>query len=144
MSIAVDGQYDAPGDDNLNLNEEWVRFTNTGATPIDLVGLARRRRVELPPLQFDDLTLAPGASVTLFTGCGSDTESERYWCNEDSAVWNNSGDTVFLQDASGNKVVAETYRDEWSGAPTVRWETSVAPASRGGRSAGSRTSCRAR
>jgi hypothetical protein len=46
----------------------------------------------------------------LFTGCGSDTATERYWCNEDSAVWNNKGDTVFLKDPAGNTVVAETYR----------------------------------
>ena len=39
----------------------------------------------------------PGAAVTLFTGCGTDTDVERYWCNSDSAVWNNGGDTVFLR-----------------------------------------------
>ena len=55
--------------------------------------------------------LEPGASVTLFTGCGIDTATERYWCNEDSAVWNNSGDTVFLYDPAGNTVVTESYRN---------------------------------
>ena len=47
---------------------------------------------------FGTLTLGPAASVTLYAGCGSDTDDERYWCNTNSAVWNNSGDTVFLRD----------------------------------------------
>ena len=111
VSIAVDGQYDAPGDDNLNLNEEWVRLTNTGATTIDLSGWHVADESSSHRYQFSDLTLVPGESVTLFTGCGSDTATERYWCNEESAVWNNGGDTVFVQDPSGNTVVTKTYRD---------------------------------
>jgi len=111
VSIAVDGQYDAPGDDNLNLNEEWVRFTNTGTAPIDMTGWQVADESSSHRYTFDDLALAPGASVTLFTGCGSDTATARHWCNEDSAVWNNGGDTVFLRDAAGSNVVAETYRD---------------------------------
>ena len=111
VSIAIDGQYDAPGDDNLNLNQEWVRLTNAGTTTIDLSGWHVADESSSHRYQFDDLTLAPGASVTLFTGCGSDTDTQRYWCNEDSAVWNNGGDTVFVQDPSGNTVVTETYRD---------------------------------
>lgn len=43
----------------------------------------------------------PGASVTLFTGCGTDTQTERFWCKSGSAVWNNTGDVVSLFDASG-------------------------------------------
>jgi micrococcal nuclease len=109
-SIAVDGQYNAPGDDNVNLNEEWVRFTNTGTESLDLTGWRVADESSSHRYQFSDLTLAPGASVTLHTGCGSDTDTERYWCNKDSAVWNNGGDTVFLQDPNGNTVVAETYR----------------------------------
>lgn len=109
-SIAVDGQYDAPGDDNDNLDEEWVRFTNRGGAPVDLTGWQVADESSSHRYTFGDLTLAPGASVTLFTGCGSDSDTERYWCNSDSAVWNNSGDTVFLKDPSGNNVVAETYR----------------------------------
>ena len=111
VSIAVDGQYDAPGDDNLNLDEEWVRFTNTGPTPIDMTGWQVADESSSHRYTFDDMALAPGASVMLFTGCGSDTATQRHWCNEDSAVWNNSGDTVFLRDAAGNNVVAETYRE---------------------------------
>jgi micrococcal nuclease len=109
-SIEIEGQYNAPGDDNLNLNEEWVRFTNTATSALDLSGWQVADESSKHRYQFEDLVVAPGTSVTLFTGCGSDTATERYWCNEDSAVWNNKGDTVFLKDPSGNTVVAETYR----------------------------------
>ena len=110
VSIAVDSQYNAPGDDNFNLNEEWVRFTNTGAAPLDLSGWQVADESSSHRYQFGYLVVGPGASVTLFTGCGPDTETERHWCNEDSAVWNNDGDTVILKDPAGNTVVAETYR----------------------------------
>jgi endonuclease YncB( thermonuclease family) len=109
-SIAVEGQYDAPGDDNFNLNEEWVRFTNTGVGPLDLTGWEVADESSSHRYRFDDLVLGPGAAITLFTGCGADSAAAHYWCNEDSAVWNNDGDTVFLKDPAGNTVVAETYR----------------------------------
>ncbi len=111
-SISIDGQFDAPGDDNFNLNEEWVRFTNSGGAPVDLSGWEVADESSSHRYTFEELTLAPGSSVTLHTGCGTDSEKERYWCNKDSAVWNNSGDTVFLRDASGNNVVSETYREQ--------------------------------
>jgi len=38
---------------------------------------------------FRNLILQPGAAVTLFAGCGTDTDVERFWCNSGSAIWNN-------------------------------------------------------
>lgn len=111
VQIGVDLRYDAPGDDNLNLNEEWVRFTNEGGSALDLDGWTVADESASHRYRFEPLVLPPGSSVTLFTGCGVDSKTERFWCNRDSAVWNNSGDTVFLQDPQGNTVVSETYRD---------------------------------
>ncbi len=108
-ALAVEVNADAPGDDNLNLNGEWVRFTNTGATAVDLDGWTVADESASHRYAFRDLVLAPGASVTLFTGCGTDTPTERFWCNEGSAVWNNRGDTVFLRAPDGNIVLAERY-----------------------------------
>jgi micrococcal nuclease len=110
VRIGVDLQYDAPGDDNLNLNGEWVRFTNEGAAGLDLTGWLLADESSTHRYRFDELVLPPGGSVTVFTGCGTDSQTERYWCNEGSAVWNNSGDTVFLQDPNGNVVVSQSYR----------------------------------
>jgi micrococcal nuclease len=58
---------------------------------------------------FSDLTVEPGQDLTLFTGCGTDTATARYWCNTDSAVWNNGGDTVFLLDPVGNIAASRSY-----------------------------------
>ena len=57
---------------------------------------------------FDGVTVAPGATVTLYTGSGTDTDDTVYW-GRSAAVWNNSGDTVFLADADGNTVVEYGY-----------------------------------
>ena len=111
VSITVEINEDAPGDDNENLNGEWVRFTNTGSADLDLTGWQVADESSSHRYTFATLTLAPAASVTLYTGCGSDTAAERYWCNIGSAVWNNSGDTVFLRDPNGNTILSETYRD---------------------------------
>jgi len=108
-SITVEIRADAAGDDNDNLNDEWVRFTNAGIAAIDLDGWVVADESASHRYRFADLVLAPGRSVTLYTGCGSDSPDMRYWCNTRSAVWNNSGDTVFLRDPSGNNVVVYSY-----------------------------------
>ncbi len=108
-SVEIDLHPDAAGDDNVNLNDEWVRFTNTGTAPLDLAGWTVRDESSTHRYTFADLVVQPGDAVTLFTGCGTDTATERYWCNSDSAVWNNGGDTVFLHDPAGNIVASRSY-----------------------------------
>ena len=109
VAIVIDVNADAPGDDNENLNGEWVRFTNGSDAPVDLDGWQVADESATHRHLFGDRTLAPGASVMLFTGCGVDTDAAVFWCKTDSAVWNNSGDTVFLRDANGNVVAASGY-----------------------------------
>jgi endonuclease YncB( thermonuclease family) len=94
-SVAIDIRADAAGDDNVNPNDEWVRFTNTSPEPLDVTGWVVADESATHRYTFDHLVLSPGGSVTLYTGCGPDGPDVRYWCNEDSAVWNNAGDTVF-------------------------------------------------
>jgi micrococcal nuclease len=107
--VEITIRYDADGDDNLNLNDEWVRFTNNGTATLNVEGWQVADESASHRYTFHTLELGQGLAVTLYTGCGIDTDSERYWCNETSAVWNNSGDTVFLRDPSGNNVVTSTY-----------------------------------
>jgi endonuclease YncB( thermonuclease family) len=109
VAVEIDLHPNAAGDDNVNLNDEWVRFTNTGSAPVDLTGWTVRDESSTHRYTFADLVLGPGAAVTLFTGCGVDSESARYWCNTHSAVWNNGGDTVLLLDPHGNVVVSRNY-----------------------------------
>jgi micrococcal nuclease len=107
--ISVTLRADADGDDNLNLNDEWVQFTNIGRRPVVMTGWGVADTSATHRYTFGRLVLDPGRTVTLFTGCGSDTRLARYWCNTRSAVWNNDGDTVFLRDGSGNLIVSESY-----------------------------------
>jgi micrococcal nuclease len=111
VDIVIDVNADAPGDDGLNLNGEWVRFTNVGAEAIDLDGWEVADESASHRYTFSDLRLEPRADVTLFSGCGPDDETSRYWCVSGSAVWNNSGDTVFLRDRNGNIVASLSYGD---------------------------------
>ena len=110
-SIEVsDLEPDPPGDDTLDLNGEWVEFTNTGTGPVELTGWSVRdesssNRYHFPP----GFALSPGGAVRLHTGCGVDTATALYWCNEGSAVWNNHGDTVFLLDPAGDLVTSRRY-----------------------------------
>ena len=109
--IVIDVNADAPGDDGENLNGEWVRFTNAGSEAIDLDGWEVADESASHRYTFDDLRLEAGAEVTLFSGCGPDDESTRFWCVSGSAVWNNRGDTVFLRDRNGNIVASLSYGD---------------------------------
>jgi len=104
--VVIDAiRFDADGDDNLNLNDEWVRIANRGASAVDLTGWVLKDTSATHRYSFPDgFSLEPGAGVTVRTGCGTDSATDLHWCNQGSAVWNNSGDTAFLLDPSGNIV----------------------------------------
>lgn len=110
--IAVDipcFHVDAQGDDGENQEDEWVCFKNeadlaanmTGWTVVDEYGWI---------YTFPEFTLAPGSTVRLITGCGTDTADSLYWCKGgSSAVWNNDSDTVHLYDTVGNLLTEYSY-----------------------------------
>jgi hypothetical protein len=108
-SIVIQVHPDAAGDDSLNLNDEWVRITNQGDRDLDLEGWTVRDESSSHRYHFDALVLPPDASVTLRSGCGADTDTDRFWCVGGSAVWNNGGDTVLLLDPLGNIVAQLGY-----------------------------------
>ncbi|ERH12259.1 MAG: micrococcal nuclease [halophilic archaeon J07HB67] len=108
-SIAVQSvNADAAGDEYSNLNDEYVVFENPASAGIDLTGYAVEdaagNRYEFP----SGFTLAGGATVTLRSGTGTDTDTELYW-GGGSPVWNNSGDTVLVFDDTGSQVVSYSY-----------------------------------
>jgi micrococcal nuclease len=108
--IAISGMHpDAAGNDHENRNDEWVDLTNTGTTTVDMTGWVLKdesstHRFHFPPT----FALAAGAEVRIYTGCGTQIETELHWCNG-SAVWNNDGDTAFLLDNAGNIVDSRSY-----------------------------------
>jgi micrococcal nuclease len=104
----VEIRADAPGNDNENLNGEFLVFGNAGSDPIALGGW---RVVDAAGHEYvfpDGTTLAPNATLTLHTGAGTDGDGDLYW-NESGAVWNNGGDTVTVRDVNGTVVLRTEY-----------------------------------
>ncbi|MGH8872690.1 MAG: lamin tail domain-containing protein [Acidimicrobiia bacterium] len=122
-------EFDAPGNDNENLNEEWIEIRNDGDNLVDMSGWGIKdesasNRYEFPA----SFTLAPGESVTIRTGCGEDFGTGLFWCSIGSAVWNNDGDTAFLLDPNGNTHTSYGYDGEATDGPTVVGTTAPANA----------------
>jgi len=100
---------DAPGPDDENPNGEWIEIVNDGDAPVDLTGWSVRDESTSHRFRFPTgFGLAPGATVVIYSGCGSDTDLELYWCDGDP-VWNNGGDTGFLVDVDGQFVDTLSY-----------------------------------
>ncbi|MFC7203627.1 lamin tail domain-containing protein [Haloferax namakaokahaiae] len=99
---------DAPGNDNENLNGEYVRLVNDGDDAIDLSGWTIADAAGASYTFADGTTLDPGDQLTLYTGSGTDSATERYW-GRGGAVWNNGGDTVTLTTSDGQRVLTYSY-----------------------------------
>ena len=100
--------YDAPGADHVDPNGEWIELINEGDAPVDLEGYTLAD--EGPhTYTFGPFVLAPGATVRIHSGRGTDTPTERYWGLAGDAVWNNDGDTAYLRDPAGTFVDAYAY-----------------------------------
>lgn len=99
---------DAEGDDRENLNDEYIIFRNDGDNSLNLTGWTvsdeSGKTYQFP----DGFTLDPGATVTLHTSSGTDTESDLYW-DAGRPVWNNDGDTVTVTTSEGEVVIEEAY-----------------------------------
>jgi len=101
---------DAPGNDNENKNGEWIEIKNQGENSVNMTNWTLKDEAN-HIYTFGNFTLAPGKSVFIYSGCGIDTQEKLYWqCPEgEYAIWNNTGDTAFLRDASGNLVDSYKY-----------------------------------
>ena len=91
----------APGQDNLNPNGEWIDIANSSDTAADLTDWSIRDESTRHRFFFPNgFVLAGNGQVRVFSGCGDDDATSLYWCDGDP-VWNNSGDTAFLVDQHG-------------------------------------------
>ena len=101
--------YDAAGNDNYNLNDEYFVLRNVSGSPIDMSGWTASDEAGHLFRFPQGFVLEPGATVTVYTGCGTDTEEKLFWCSR-RAIWNNDGDTLFLRDSTGKLVLKYSYR----------------------------------
>jgi competence protein ComEC len=88
---------------DLSLTDEWVKVTNKGSSPVSLSGWKIEDEGSKHIYTFSSYTLDVGATVTVYTGKGTNSATELYW-QLGSPVWNNDGDTAYLYDNSGQLV----------------------------------------
>ena len=102
--------FDSPGTDDgsaASVNGEWVAITNGTATTADMTNWTLQD-ASSHTYVFPSFTLAPNATVEVHAGSGSNTASDLYW-GSGTYVWNNTGDTATLRDASATLIGSCTY-----------------------------------
>lgn len=104
----INFHYDAEGNDNYNLNDEYVTFKNGCSYSIDMTSWTVKDEAT-HIYTFPTFSLGDGNSVTLYSGIGTNTETELYWGRSYGAVWNNDGDTLYLRDSNGDLVLSHSY-----------------------------------
>ncbi len=93
-------QFNAPGDDRVNLNGEWIRIKNTGPTTVLLSGWTLSDLSGADPYTFPAFLLLPERTVTICTGSGVMNDTFLFM-GRSEPLWGNSGDTAVLRDGSG-------------------------------------------
>ncbi|WP_446217335.1 lamin tail domain-containing protein [Micromonospora sp. IBHARD004] len=98
--------YNSPGSDtgsNPSLNTEYVRLTNRRSTTYNLKYWTLRDKASHVYKFSSDFRLAPGASVYIHTGKGTNTSTHRYW-GSGAYIWNNTGDAAYIRNSAGTQI----------------------------------------
>jgi beta-lactamase superfamily II metal-dependent hydrolase len=93
-------QFNAPGDDRQNLNNEWVRLTNRGDGLVLLAGWTLSDKTGSHPYVFPAFVLMPESSVTVCSGRGRMNDTALFM-GLDAPLWGNTGDVAMLKDGGG-------------------------------------------
>ena len=97
--VAMDAN---PSGDDLQLGG-GESVTIEGPAGLSLAGWTLKDTSASHRLRFgDDVILGVDGRLVVFSACGTPERGRLYWCRKGSAIWNNSGDTAFLQDPHGN------------------------------------------
>lgn len=100
--------WNAEGNDNQHLNDEYVMFRNTCSTAVTMEDWSVKDD-GTNRYTFPEVTVEDGSTVTLHTGTGADNSTHLYWGRQHQAVWNNNGDSLYLRDANEDLVLHERY-----------------------------------
>ncbi len=105
--VKIEVNYDARGNDNVNLNDEYVKMENTGDGSIDIGGWTIKDS-GTNIYRFEKYSFESGSEVFLFTGSGEDGAGKFYW-GSPKPIWNNDNDTLYLRDREGLLIEIYNY-----------------------------------
>ena len=103
----IDFHYDAKGNDNNNLNDEYVTFKSQCDSSVKMTKW-EVKDAGTHIYMFKTFIVEPNNNFILYSGSGTDSNNNLYW-NSNGAIWNNDKDTLFLRDAAGNLVLTYSY-----------------------------------
>ncbi len=90
------------------MNDEYIVIMNLGPD-LEIGGWTVRDRAD-PKYVFPTYTWPTGVELRLHTGSGTDGDGVFYW-NSASPIWSNTGDILWLEDATGGTVLTYIYED---------------------------------
>ena len=101
--------YDAPGNDVVYNDSEYVVLRNDGTGSADVGGWRLVDLADHVIIIPSVYSIPPGETLRVYTGPG-DSTADRYFDGRGQAIWNNSGgDTASLFDGSGQIVGTYSY-----------------------------------
>lgn len=99
------GNFDAPGNDNqaANLNGEYIKIKNTCSAAKSVGGWKLHDYGKKHTYTFaSGFSIKAGATVTVFSGRGTNSATKRYWGRSYGAIWNNDPpETAYLRNGAG-------------------------------------------
>ena len=105
--VKIDINYDAEGNDNHNLNDEYVIIENISSKDVN-IGDWTIKDSATNIYKFCSFLFKKDSIIYLFSGSGIDNGGNFYWgCTR--AVWNNNHDTLYLRDDEGLLVEIYNY-----------------------------------
>jgi len=109
----TDFQYDVPGADEPN--DEWIDIKNMESEPVELRDWMVKDNSHSYDFN-DQRTLAPGATLRLYIGSGTDTTDTIYWGQPDAIL---GGNEILTIETPYRDLVWCEAQGTWSCAPTV-------------------------
>lgn len=97
-----------PPNGAADLNGETVTIRNDGLATVDITRWTLSDAGGKNALLFPSLVLPPGGIVIVHSGRGSPTATDLYF-NKNTGIWNDTGDTATLRDATGATISVYMY-----------------------------------
>ena len=110
--LQLNVHYDAEGNDCSNLNDEYVTLQNSCDNRCQIKDWDLKDDSDRIPYKFPDIGINRSNQIKIFTGCGTNTDIDLYWCSKGqpcNAIWNNDKDSVLLYDKNNILVINYTY-----------------------------------